>query len=86
MSALANTSPCERLMVRHDVEPMLDDMVIPAHTVECEEPAARAKAEEARRADRPAEVGAALRRGVRGRRGAPDASGNARLRWRHAAQ
>ncbi|MBD0736441.1 hypothetical protein [Streptomyces sp. CBMA29] len=34
------------------LEPMPDDMVIPAHTVECQDPAARAKVEEAWRADR----------------------------------
>jgi hypothetical protein len=34
------------------LEPMPDDMVIPAHTVECEHPSARAKVEEAWRADR----------------------------------
>jgi hypothetical protein len=34
------------------LEPMPGDMVIPAHTVECQHPAARAKVEEAWRADR----------------------------------
>ncbi len=34
------------------LEPMPDDMVIPAHTVECQDPAARAKVDEAWRADR----------------------------------
>lgn len=34
------------------LDPLPDDMVIPAHTVECEHPAARAKVEEAWRADR----------------------------------
>jgi hypothetical protein len=35
-----------------ELEPMPHDMVNPTHTVECQHPAARAKVEEAWRADR----------------------------------
>lgn len=52
-TARHSTYPVAKIAVRvSGLEPMPDDMVIPAHTVECEHPAARAKVEEAWRADR----------------------------------
>lgn len=52
-TARHSTLPVAVIAVRvSGLEPMPDDMVIPAHTVECHHPAARAKVEEAWRADR----------------------------------
>lgn len=48
-----STYPVAMIAVRvSGLEPLPDDMVIPAHTVECQHPSARAKVEEAWRVDR----------------------------------
>ncbi|MGW5353660.1 hypothetical protein ACWERV_24495 [Streptomyces sp. NPDC004031] len=52
-TARHSTYPVAMIAVRMSrLEPMPDDMVLPAHTVECEHPTASAKVEEAWRADR----------------------------------
>jgi hypothetical protein len=52
-TARHSTYPVGVIAVRvSGLEPMPGDMVIPAHTVECGDPGARAKVEEAWRADR----------------------------------